>query len=69
MDNNYFKNIQKIKFEGKESTNPLAYKYYNADHKVMGKPMREHFKFAMAYWHSMNAVSYTHLPLPTKRIE
>ena len=54
MDNNYFKNIQKIKFEGKESTNPLAYKYYNADHKVMGKPMREHFKFAMAYWHSMN---------------
>ena len=54
MDNNYFKNIQKIKFEGKESTNALAYKYYNADHKVMGKPMREHFKFAMAYWHSMN---------------
>ena len=54
MENNYFKNIQKIKFEGKESTNPLAYKYYNADHKVMGKPMREHFKFAMAYWHSMN---------------
>ena len=54
MENNYFKNIQKIKFEGKESDNPLAYKYYNPDQQVMGKSMREHFKFAMAYWHSMN---------------
>jgi xylose isomerase len=54
MENNYFKNIQKIKFEGKESNNPLSYKYYNPDQQVMGKTMREHFKFAMAYWHSMN---------------
>ncbi len=54
MENNYFKNIQKIKFEGKESDKPLAYKYYNPDQQVMGKSMREHFKFAMAYWHSMN---------------
>jgi xylose isomerase len=54
MENNYFKNIQRIKFEGKESDNPLAYKYYNPDQQVMGKSMREHFKFAMAYWHSMN---------------
>ena len=54
MENNYFKNIQKIKFEGMESDNPLAYKYYNPDQQVMGKSMREHFKFAMAYWHSMN---------------
>ena len=54
MENNYFKNIQKIAFEGKASNHPLAYKYYDADQKVMGKTMREHFKFAMAYWHSMN---------------
>jgi len=54
MENNYFKNIQKIKFEGKESDNSLAYKYYDADRQVMGKSMRDHFKFAMAYWHSMN---------------
>ena len=40
MENNYFKNIQKIKFEGKESDNPLAYKYYNPDQQVMGKSMR-----------------------------
>ena len=54
METSYFKNIGHIKFEGKESDNPLAYKYYNPDLKVMGKSMREHFKFAMAYWHSMN---------------
>ena len=54
MENNYFKNIHKINFEGKESDNSLAYKYYDADKQVMGKSMRDHFKFAMAYWHSMN---------------
>ena len=54
METSYFKNIGQIKFEGKESDNPLAYKYFNSDLKVMGKSMREHFKFAMAYWHSMN---------------
>jgi xylose isomerase len=54
MKNNYFKNVEKIQFEGKNSDNPLAYKYYDADKQVMGKTLREHFKFAMAYWHSMN---------------
>ena len=48
----YFKGINKIQFEGKESDNPMAYKYYNPDHIVGGKTMREHFKFAIAYWHS-----------------
>ena len=48
----YFKGIDKIKFEGKESDNPLAYKYYNPEQVVAGKTMREHFKFAIAYWHT-----------------
>lgn len=48
----YFKGIGEIKFEGKESDNPLAFKYYNPDQVVGGKTMREHFKFAIAYWHS-----------------
>ncbi|MEP0211572.1 MAG: xylose isomerase [Cellulophaga sp.] len=48
----YFKGIGDIKFEGKESTNPLAFKYYNPDQMVAGKTMKEHFKFAIAYWHS-----------------
>ncbi|SIR32688.1 xylose isomerase [Maribacter ulvicola] len=48
----YFKGIDKIKFEGKESDNPLAFKYYNPDQVIAGKTMREHFKFSTAYWHT-----------------
>ncbi|WP_298767538.1 xylose isomerase [uncultured Polaribacter sp.] len=48
----YFKGINKIQFEGKESDNPMAFKYYNPDQVVAGKTMREHFKFAIAYWHT-----------------
>lgn len=49
----YFPGIGKIKFEGKESKNPLAYHYYNADQIVLGKPMKEWLKFAMAWWHTL----------------
>jgi len=48
----FFKGIDRIPFEGADSDNPLAFKYYEADRLVAGKPMREHFKFAVAYWHS-----------------
>ncbi len=48
----YFKGIDKIKFEGKESDNPLAFKYYNPDQVVSGKTMKEWFKFSIAYWHT-----------------
>jgi xylose isomerase len=48
----YYKGIGQIKFEGKESDNPLAFKYYNPEQVVAGKTMREHFKFAIAYWHT-----------------
>ena len=51
-DKEYFKSINSIKFEGKESDNPLAFKYYNPDQLVAGKTLREHFKFAVAYWHT-----------------
>ena len=51
-DKEYFKGVPKIAFEGKASDNPLAFKYYNPDQIVAGKTMREHFKFAIAYWHS-----------------
>ena len=40
MNQDYFKNINKIKFEGKDSDNPLAYKYYDASKIVMGKPLK-----------------------------
>ncbi|OJV66811.1 MAG: xylose isomerase [Clostridiales bacterium 38-18] len=49
----FFKNISKIKYEGKDSTNPLAFKFYDADKVVAGKPMREHLRFAMSYWHTL----------------
>ncbi|WP_426484292.1 xylose isomerase [Flavobacterium sp. 2] len=51
-DKEYYKGIGQIKFEGKESDNPLAFKYYNPEQVVAGKTMREHFKFAIAYWHT-----------------
>ena len=52
-DKEYFDGIGKIAFEGKESDNPLAFKYYEPERIVAGKPMKEHFKFAMAYWHTL----------------
>ena len=48
----FFKGINEIKFEGKDSKNPLAFKYYNPEQIVAGKSMKDHFKFAVAYWHS-----------------
>ncbi len=48
----YFKGIGKINFEGRDSKNPLAFKYYDKNKMVGGKTMAEHFRFAMAYWHS-----------------
>ena len=48
----YFDHIPTISFEGKESKNPFAFKYYDASRKIMGKSMARHFKFACAYWHS-----------------
>jgi xylose isomerase len=48
----YFKGIGKIAFEGKGSKNPLAFKYYDKNKVVAGKTMAEHFKYAIAYWHS-----------------
>lgn len=48
----YFKGIDKVKFEGKESDNPLAFKYYNPDMIVAGKKMKDWFKFSVAYWHT-----------------
>ena len=55
-DKEYYKGIGKIKYEGKNSDNPLAFKYYNPNQIVAGKTMSEHFKFAVAYWHTFCGV-------------
>lgn len=48
------RNRQDISYEDKNSTNPLVFKYYSADEIVDGKPMREHLKFALSWWHTMD---------------
>ncbi|MFT4961261.1 MAG: xylose isomerase [Paracoccaceae bacterium] len=48
----FFQGIDPIKYEGPDSTNPLAYHHYNPDEIVMGKRMEDHLRFAVAYWHS-----------------
>lgn len=47
-----FPKIQKIKFEGPDSKNPMAFKHYDADEVVEGKPMRDHLRFSVVYWHT-----------------
>jgi len=49
----FFPEVGKIEFEGRDSKNPLAFKWYNELEVVAGKSMKEHLRFAMAYWHTM----------------
>lgn len=51
----YFPNIKKIQFEGRDSKNPMAFHYYDADKLIMGKPMKDWLRFAMAWWHTLTA--------------
>lgn len=53
-DKEYYKGIGKIKFEGRGSDNPLAFQWYDENKVIGGKTMKEHFRFACAYWHSFN---------------
>ena len=50
----YFKGVGQIKYEGPESDNPLALRWYDENRVVAGKTMKDHFKFACSYWHSFN---------------
>ena len=53
MSTEYFPGIPKITFEGPKSKNPFAFKHYNPNELVEGKSMRDHLRFAAAYWHVM----------------
>jgi len=55
MSKEYFPQIGKIKFEGKDSKNPMAFHYYDAEKVIMGKPMKDWLRFAMAWWHTLCA--------------
>lgn len=48
----YFKGIPQIKFEGRETDNPLAFRWYDENRIVAGKTMKEHLRFAVCYWHT-----------------
>ncbi len=49
----YFPNIPAIQYEGRSTDNPLAFRWYDENQVVGGKTMREHFRFAVAYWHTL----------------
>lgn len=51
----YFPMIHKVEYEGKTSKNPFSFKYYDAERIIDGKPMKEHLKFAMSWWHTLCA--------------
>ena len=48
----FFKDIEAVKFEGTESTNPLAFHHYDAEKMILGKSMKDHLRFAACYWHN-----------------
>lgn len=52
----FFKTVKKVKFEGSKSKNVFAFKYYNPDEVILDKKMKDHLKFAMAYWHTLTYV-------------
>ena len=55
MAKEFFPGIKKIQFEGKDSKNPMAFHYYDANKVIMGKKMSDWLRFAMAWWHTLCA--------------
>ncbi len=53
MSQTIFSQFPTVQYEGTDSTNPLAYRYYDAEKIVLGKPLKDHLRFAVAYWHSL----------------
>jgi xylose isomerase len=53
MATEFFPGIAPIKFEGKDSKNPMAFRFYNPEQVVYGRPMKEWFNFSLAWWHSL----------------
>jgi xylose isomerase len=56
MAKTHFPRIKAIRYEGPQSTNPLAFRYYNPAEKIEGKTMKEQMRFSIAYWHSFRGV-------------
>ena len=67
MAKHNFPNIPVVPFEGKDSTNPLGFKFYNPDEIVGGRTMSAHMRFAIAYWHSFRGAGSDPFGAPTIR--
>jgi xylose isomerase len=52
----YFPEVSTIKYQGADSKDPLSFRHYNAEEKIEGKSMRDHLRFAVAYWHTMRGM-------------
>ncbi len=61
----YLNHIPSIKFEGAKSKNPFAFKFYNPEEIILGKPMKDHLKFSMAYWHALTGTGVDPFGQPT----
>jgi xylose isomerase len=65
-DKEYFPGIARIPYEGPDSDNVLAFKYYDENRIVAGRPMKDHFRFAIAYWHSFCGTGVDPFGAPTR---
>lgn len=63
--NEFFPNVPEVKFEGKDSKNDLAFKYYNAEEVVGDKKMKDHLRFALSYWHTLTGTGADPFGAPT----
>ncbi len=61
----YFPEVDRIRYEGRGSDNPLSYKEYNPDQVILGKTMREHLRFAVSYWHTFTLSGADPFGMPT----
>lgn len=68
-ENTFFKGIENIQFDGRESTNPFAFKWYDENKIVAGKSLKEHLRFAVAYWHTFNNKGGDPFGVPTETFE
>ena len=64
----YFPEVEFVPFEGKDSDNPFAFKYYNPAQLISGKTMADHFRFAIAYWHSFCGNGSDPFGMPTRNM-
>lgn len=67
-DREFFKGIGKIQYEGPASRNPLAFRWYDEEKVVAGKKLRDHLRFAVAYWHSFCGTGGDPFGAPTRRL-